>query len=113
MSEQHAVTQKGGGHSWRKCSSCKKPIAWGAKHYVCSVSTCNGQRTGYVFCSVACFEIHFPSARPKDAPAIEAFAPAKGSAGSSGPKRTIIATTTASTTPSKTSNIPRDTLIIA
>lgn len=60
---------------WRKCSSCKKPILLGAKHYVCSVSTCNGQRTGYVFCSVPCFEIHLPGARHKDAAAIESVAP--------------------------------------
>lgn len=60
---------------WRKCSSCKKPIGLGAKYYVCSVSTCNGQRTGYVFCSVPCFERHLPTARHKDAGAIEKSAP--------------------------------------
>lgn len=65
--------------SWRKCSSCKKDILFGQKHYVCSVSTCNGQRTGYVFCSVSCFERHLPGARHKDAAAIEAQAPARAS----------------------------------
>lgn len=60
---------------WRQCSSCKKPIAYGAKYYLCSVSTCNGQRTGYVFCSVECFERHLPGARHKDAGAVEAQAP--------------------------------------
>lgn len=60
---------------WRKCSSCKKPIALGATYYVCSVSTCNGQRTGYVFCSVLCFESHVPGARHKNAGAIEKTAP--------------------------------------
>ena len=58
---------------WRKCSSCKKPIALKSKYYVCSVSTCNGLRTGYVFCSVACFERHLPGARHKQAGAIEKF----------------------------------------
>ena len=74
-------------NTWRKCSSCKKPIAYGARHYVCSVSTCNGQRTGYVFCSVSCFEIHLPGARHKDAAAIEAKAPTliRQSAGAAGP----------------------------
>lgn len=62
---------------WRKCSSCKKPIAFGARYYLCSVSTCNGQRTGYVFCSVPCFERHLPGARHKDAAAVEAHAPAQ------------------------------------
>jgi hypothetical protein len=60
---------------WRKCSSCKKPIGLGEKYYVCSVSTCNGQRTGYVFCSVPCFERHLPAARHKDAGAVEKVAP--------------------------------------
>jgi len=62
---------------WRKCSSCKKPIGFGGKHFVCSVSTCNAQRTGYVFCSVVCFERHLPGARHKDAAAIDATAPGK------------------------------------
>lgn len=60
---------------WRKCSSCKKPIALGASYYVCSVSTCNGQRTGYVFCRMQCFESHLPGARHRDAGAIEKKAP--------------------------------------
>lgn len=63
--------------TWRKCSACKKEISYGSKYYVCSVSTCNGQRTGYVFCSVSCFERHLPGARHKDAAAVEMFSPAK------------------------------------
>jgi len=65
---------------WRKCSSCKKPIAFGAKYYVCSVSSCNGQRTGYIFCTVHCFERHLPEARHKDAGAVEKLAPKTGAA---------------------------------
>ena len=63
---------------WRKCSTCKKPLAFGSKYFVCSVSTCNGQRTGYVFCSVGCFESHLPGARHKDAYAVEEMAPKSG-----------------------------------
>ena len=55
----------------KKCSSCKKIIALNQKYYVCSVSTCNGQRTGYSFCSVPCFESHLPGARHRDAGAVE------------------------------------------
>lgn len=62
---------------WKKCSSCKKHLGFDQPHYVCSVSTCNGQRTGYVFCSIACFEVHLPGARHKDAAAIEARSPKK------------------------------------
>lgn len=98
---------------WRKCSSCKKPIAYGSRYYVCSVSTCNGQRTGYVFCSVPCFEIHLPGARHKDAAAIEQMAPTKASVSGSErePQRTIIKS--AGSTPSNRSQLPRETLIIA
>jgi hypothetical protein len=107
---------------WRKCSSCKKPINFGARHYVCSVSTCNGQRTGYVFCSVPCFEVHLPGARHKDAAAIEAFAPPKGSAAAASgsapaPQRKIIssnpsAAASTSSSPAKT-QMPREVLVIA
>ena len=60
---------------WRRCSSCKTPIKYSAAYYVCSVSTCNRKRIGYVFCSVHCWERHLPGARHKDAAAIEAKAP--------------------------------------
>lgn len=62
-------------NTWRKCNACKKPIALGGLYYVCSVSTCNGQRTGYAFCSVPCFDTHVPVARHKDAAAVEMKAP--------------------------------------
>jgi histone H3/H4 len=65
---------------WKKCSTCKKPIAYGAKYYVCSVSSCNGQRTGYVFCNMVCFEAHVPGARHRDAGAISHVAPASAAA---------------------------------
>jgi hypothetical protein len=61
--------------AWKKCSTCKKPIHYSQKYYVCSVSTCNGQRTGYSFCSIPCFESHLPGARHRDAGAIEKKAP--------------------------------------
>lgn len=62
---------------WKKCSTCKKPIAFGGTYYTCSVSTCNGQRTGYVFCGMGCFESHLPGARHRDAGAIEGKAPSR------------------------------------
>ena len=60
---------------WRACSTCKKPIMTQSRYYECSVSTCNGKRTGFVFCSVPCFERHLPGARHKDAAAIEQTSP--------------------------------------
>ncbi|MCK6599093.1 MAG: hypothetical protein L6Q37_12070 [Bdellovibrionaceae bacterium] len=63
--------------NWRECSSCKKGIAYNTKYYECSVSTCNGFRTGYVFCSVPCWERHVPGAKHRDASAIEKMSPKK------------------------------------
>lgn len=60
---------------WRRCSSCKTPIKYSQSYYVCSVSTCNRKRIGYVFDSVHCWERHLPGARHKDAAAVEAKAP--------------------------------------
>jgi histone H3/H4 len=95
---------------WRRCSTCKKPIDFGKSYYVCSVSTCNGQRTGYVFCSVPCFERHLPGARHKDAAAIEKSAPRNASEPAAAPNRILIKT------PGSSSNkvaIPREVLVIA
>lgn len=98
---------------WKKCSTCKKPINLGAKYYVCSVSTCNGERTGYFFCSVSCFEAHLPGARHRQAGAIEKMAPKSADA----PSRTLIkpvtATSTSTTNFSGPASALRDVLIIA
>ncbi len=100
---------------WKKCSSCKRPIAFTAQYFVCSVSTCNGLRTGYVFCSVPCFEVHLPGARHKDAAAIEMKAPATQSPVQS-PARRIIASGAAispSSAPKSIQNVSREVLVIA
>lgn len=108
--------ETGEANSWRKCSSCKKSIGYGSRYYVCSVSTCNGQRTGYVFCSVPCWEVHLPGARHKDAAAIEMKSPSAGAAPANmtenrAPTRKIVG---AGSVPSVASNsIPREILIVA
>jgi hypothetical protein len=63
---------------WRKCTSCKSPIAFSQKYWVCSVSTCNRARTGLVFCKVSCFDAHVPVMNHKDSGAIEKRAPSLG-----------------------------------
>lgn len=109
---------------WKKCSTCKKPILLGQKYYVCSVSTCTGQRTGYSFCSVTCFEAHLPGARHRDAGAIEKTAPMKAdpqdAAEAAPEKRRIIVNAqpaasggTPSTSSSSKEPIPHDILIVA
>jgi len=68
------------GESWRRCSACKKPIAYGAGYYVCSVSTCNRARTALQFCTVSCWEVHLPVARHREAWAEEKTAPSAAQA---------------------------------
>ncbi len=62
---------------WKRCSSCKKPLSYGAQYYVCSVSTCTRKRTGFAFCSVDCWETHLPLMRHREAWAVEEVAPTK------------------------------------
>ena len=78
---------------WKKCSSCKKPILLNAKYYECSVSTCTGERTGYVFCTIACFEVHLPGAKHRSAGAVEKKSPLTATM-SEAPKRIIIQSST-------------------
>jgi hypothetical protein len=63
--------------TWRPCSACKKPIAYGATYWVCSVSTCNRSRTALRFCTVSCWEVHLPVARHREAWAEEKRAPSR------------------------------------
>lgn len=102
--------------AWRKCSSCKKPIGFGVKYFVCSVSTCNNERTGYVFCSVPCFETHLPGARHRDAGAVEKISPKQGApeAEQRAPARIIIKPTTTTTSSVSVKNTaPQEVLVIA
>lgn len=62
---------------WRKCSSCRKPIAFLARYHVCTVSTCNKKRVGYVFCSVPCWDQHVPVLNHRNAWSEERRAPSK------------------------------------
>lgn len=62
---------------WNKCSTCKKELPFGAAYYICSVSTCQGKRTGLHFCSVECWDAHLGFARHRDAGALNAVAPTR------------------------------------
>ena len=65
---------------WFLCSACRKHIRFGSTHWVCSVSTCNRDRTRLVFCSVSCWDSHVATLRHRDAWAVEARAPSRGEA---------------------------------
>ncbi|MEM7151522.1 MAG: hypothetical protein AAF799_01725 [Myxococcota bacterium] len=62
-------------NTWKRCSTCRGPIAFASTFYVCSVSTCNRKRTTYRFCSVACWEEHLPMMRHREAWAVEETSP--------------------------------------
>jgi hypothetical protein len=114
MDQPHQTTDT----FWKKCSSCKKPIGFNTKYYVCSVSTCSGQRTGYIFCSMPCFEVHLPAARHRDAGGIQKMSPAKGATDTTGSevepvRRKIIPSQQQGSSISASSKIPRDILIVA
>ena len=60
---------------WRKCTTCKHPIGFGALYYVCSVSTCNRKRSQMVFCNIRCWDAHVPVMNHREASAEERRAP--------------------------------------
>ena len=97
--------------AWRRCSSCKSPIAFGAMYWVCSVSTCNQKRTGLAFCTVSCWDAHLPVARHREAWAEERIAPARAESGGSGAKQRRIVRPAPTTTPAALGS--DDVLIIA
>lgn len=99
---------------WKKCSVCKKSIGFGDNYYICSVSTCGGNRTGYVFCRMQCFETHLPGARHRDAGAIEKTAP-KTAEAERAPARLIVRPGGPATPAPAQSNaaMPREVLVIA
>ncbi len=61
--------------SFKKCSTCKQPLAFGEKYWACSVSTCNRPKLALYFCSLPCWEAHVPEMRHRDAWAEERRAP--------------------------------------
>lgn len=99
---------------WKKCSSCKKAISLNSKYYECSVSTCTGERTGYVFCSIACFEVHLPGAKHRSAGAVEKTAPM--TANPDAPKRIIVqsaqSSAPATNQPQKKSSMENEVLVV-
>jgi hypothetical protein len=63
--------------AFKLCTSCKKPIAFGASYFQCSVSTCNRAKLAQFFCTLACWDAHLPEARHRDAWAEPVKAPTR------------------------------------
>jgi hypothetical protein len=62
---------------WRRCSSCKTAIGFGAPYWVCNVSTCNRGRTALAFCSVSCWDAHLAVVNHRESWALERRAPSR------------------------------------
>ena len=62
---------------FRLCSTCKKPIGFGADYFRCSVSTCNRNKLALYFCTLACWDAHLPEAKHRDAWAEPVKAPTR------------------------------------
>lgn len=63
--------------TWKRCSSCKADIAFGAAWWACNVSTCNRPRTGLVFCNVSCWDAHLSVVNHRESWALERRAPSR------------------------------------
>jgi hypothetical protein len=63
--------------AYKRCSTCKAPIAFGAAYFACSVSTCNRKATDFAFCSIGCWDAHVPVYRHRDAWAEDRRAPTR------------------------------------
>jgi len=66
--------------AWKRCSSCKRDIAYGAVYHVCNVSTCNQKRTGLVFCTTECWDMHLGFVNHRESWAVEKRAPSREAA---------------------------------
>jgi histone H3/H4 len=108
--------------AWKRCSTCKKPIAFGAGYYACSVSTCNRRGALFAFCSVDCWDGHVPVMRHREAWANEATAPtaaewAREQEREREPRRIVVGSTShtrdaARPAAQRGSAAPRDVLIV-
>lgn len=102
---------------WNKCSTCKKELPFGSAYYICSVSTCQGSRTGLHFCSVECWDAHLGFARHRDAGALDAVAPKREAylaslEGTPQPAAKKILVRTESSTSSPSSSMETETLVV-
>ncbi len=106
---------------WRRCSSCKRPIAYGEVYWVCNVSTCNRKRTALAFCRTDCWDAHLGLVNHRESWAIEKRAPAEGeavperppAAKAKRPRRIIASSPAAAAAGLEVEGLPRDVLIVA
>lgn len=110
--------------AFRRCSTCRTDILYGAEYYKCSVSTCNRRATALYFCSVPCWDAHVPDAKHRDAWAEKETAPSGPEArveerpvarrivaGASRPHPASAASSTSSES-TDDANLPQDVLVV-
>ncbi len=108
-------------NTWRRCSSCKRPIAYGEIYWVCNVSTCNRKRTGLAFCTTGCWDAHLGLVNHRESWAIEKRAPGEETVEESplavrakrSPRRIIASSPAATAAGLEVEGLPRDALIVA
>jgi len=107
---------------FRHCSICKKPIAFGASYFQCSVSTCNRGKVALFFCTLECWSAHLPDARHREAWAEPVTAPSRddwereqAQEAAAAQARSVGRSATAQASaprPAPTGTVPRDILIV-
>ncbi len=105
--------------TWKSCNTCKRPIGFAAPYYACSVSTCNRKATGFVFCSVGCWDAHVPLFRHRDAwadektsPTVEAWEREQEAEATRTAAAPLSETSRSTGEVSGTGGVPRDVLVV-
>ena len=96
---------------WRKCSTCKIEIPYGAIYQKCNVSTCRKN----LYCSVDCWDVHNPVMNHKSSWAEEERAPQKEDEKDQkrAPQRRMVPSNSSSSTIIPKGDYPVDILIVA
>ena len=109
-------------NAWRRCSSCKSPIAYEAIYWVCNVSTCNRKRTALAFCTTDCWDVHLGVVYHRKSWAIEERAPAEADTvegrlsaprAKRPPRRIVTSSPAAKAAGLEVEVLPRDALIVS
>jgi len=111
--------------TWKRCSTCKKSIAFASGYFTCNVSTCNRKGTDFAFCSVSCWDAHVPVLRHRDAWADEQQAPTaaewaarqradaeRAAAPPPEPRQRIVAGAAPASPPAGRGDVPHDVLVV-
>ena len=95
---------------WKKCGSCKKEIGFQKAYQVCSISSCRK----HAYCSVECWDLHNQIMNHKSAWAEEEYSPRRSEASVDQTRRRVVTSSHAKkASPTSSSNVPRDVLIVA